>query len=122
MGYYDNELNCCCPRSFVVICVALGRGLEDFTAKRENRRTRTQRPNEGDHYYHDYYHDYHYDRGGGRSSSWPEVNAVEKIKFTKARQLQGHTEKISMGFLRFIRNKLGAFKAQEVLTYKNSFY
>jgi len=58
--------------------VALGHGLEDFTAKRENRRG-SQRP-----------------RNAiitmiiiiavaeEEAHSWPEVNAVEKIKFTKA--------------------------------------
>lgn len=77
-------------QSFVVIWMALGHGLEDFTAKRENR-WRTQRP-----------------RNAiitmiiiiavaeEEAHSWPEVNAVEKIKFTKAGNYTATQKNISV--------------------------
>lgn len=70
-------MNSIAAQSFVVICLALGQGLEDFTAKREN----IQRPDHFD----DHFDDHYYPKLTQKKHSWPEVNAVEKIKFTKAR-------------------------------------
>lgn len=71
-------MNSIAAQSFVVICLALGQGLEDFTAKKEN----IQRPNHFDDHFDD---DHYYPKLSQKKHSWPEVNAVEKIKFTKAR-------------------------------------